>query len=227
MGYLCSSPCMHLIVTQGAITKASGRTRLCRIKDCIAPESNSARCSLPCTLTGMQYAPSEPWAKVGGVNHLDHLPHLHERALAAEVTQLSAPPTLRSGRLRHSLWVGADRHWAWDWGGKKRARWDARWNSPWPPGRGNESHTRGEAFFVAPAPVSPPACGRGIGRGDPRPGLRPASRVEGRWHCTQAAVAVGSPPQKPFQDHLPPLRPPPSESPTAATSSPGRSGRCA
>ena len=40
------------------------------------------------------------------------------------------------------------------------------------PGERQRVPNEGEAFFVALAPASPLACGQGIGRGDPRPGLR-------------------------------------------------------
>ena len=58
------------------------------------------------------------WTVSGGgrADHLDHLPHLHERTFTAPVAQLPAPPTFRSGRLKHPLWFGSDRHWAWSLG---------------------------------------------------------------------------------------------------------------
>ena len=133
-------------------------------------------------------------------NHLDHLPHLHERALVAEVAQLSAPPTLRSGRLRVKRQVEV----ALALGERRRAP--------------NE----GEASFEALALASPAVCGRGAGRGDPRPRLRRprdwraggiVPRPPWLW-VAPPETAPGPPPR---------LRRPPSVSPAAATSLPGRS----
>ena len=148
----------------------------------------------------MQYAPSEPWAAVGGP------------------TIWTTCPTSMSGHSRRK-WPSCPHHqhsgpgiWGTPCGsgrtvtepgtgGEKRTGWDARWNSPWPPGRGYGSHMRGKPSSWCRHRLLPLRVGGtwdevilGQGYGSLETGgpvvLYPGCR--GR----------GQPPQKPLHDHL-------------------------
>ena len=104
--------------------------------DCIVPESNSAQCSLPCTLTRMQYAPSKTVSRGRWATTWTNCPTSMSGALAAEVAHLSALPTLPAV------------HWAWTvtepgtGGGENGVRCQAELALA--PGRGNGPQMRGK-----------------------------------------------------------------------------------
>ena len=138
---------------------------------CIAPEYNNARCSLPCNLTGMQYAPSKSGAEVSGP------------------TTWTTCPTSMSGHSRHQWPSWPHRQYSgpgvWSspcglgWTVIEPGAWEnkikrrvLRRDKCWPPGHSSWCRVRRGTSAVGLAPASLRGVVPGIGPYGPWRGWR-------------------------------------------------------
>ena len=161
--------------------------------------------------------PLQTWAEVGGPTTWTTCPtsmsgHSRRKWPSYPHRQHSGPGVwgtpCGSGRTVTEPGIG---------GGKKRMGWDGRWNSPWPPGRGNGSQTRVKPPLWHRLQLLPLRVGGALDEvilGQGYGGLEtggPVALYPGRR-------GRGQPPPETAPGPPAPLRRPPSISPAAATS---------